>query len=1009
MSSIADMKSAAVSAENFGQAKTLKTLYQLAKKAGEEIARLQVTKAKAIESEDYETAEDAKIDIEVIKSALRSKIGELGFRTTPVGGIEAIPEDILERQRQAARREIEASSTVKFKIPDETTVDEPREAQASRTPDDAPAPLVEEFPVISNSLSPNRRNQTPVTSPVQNLLKETTKVASPSGPSSRSVTNLNTEGRMPGDGGKSTKEKSSTEPEPLPADLDDALSHSAEVHGAYLVRCALSRQFKFREWAMEELAKRLDIWDRIQEQSGRTSLQHSSSPGRLARTEGGNQAGKRPVNEGPSRLGTERILSKESLFSSKESLSPKKGLTDVGSKASNDLVLTVFVDYEQEMPAPRVSPDVFLSSTLPIVRKGMDDIREKMTLQALAIWDEVTRLSTKYGIAPHSIYKNVEAMIPSLITKCGDMNSRVRQGSMELFATLAEAYHSVPYSICRSVLKSHTAAKQPGNGARSAVLPLRLTKARLEVLAFLVKEFGVDDPEAGRLREEETGLTIEAVMKAAKLELQHRSSEVREAAVRVIVELIVRAGEDVVADKLGNIPEQQMQLIRDKLAAARGVAALPRTRKRGATPWKSESLDDQKEDAVQKLQNELEALKDLVEESERKGPSRTRTRTYEKAKVAEAVKPIETASQTKQGQESTSRPPSANPVIAQTVTENTDKPKTAAEELADFAASWERICIFCEQSNPAFTEEALDIHYWKDCPMLTGCPLCNQIVEVPVLTSHMLTECDNRSLVKMCSRCQEAVLASEYLPHISRQTCMPASQVPGVSRCPLCHFDVPNGEQGWKRHLLHGNGCPEQERKPPPPRPIPRQPPPPNHEPVQPALKSPQRRAAREPTMTPMGLSPSLRTAGGSGSRATIRSSKPSPSPTPTSPASPASPVSPASPTGTRAASRASKTPVALKMRASPRTPAPMDGVKDGRRSGGVSTSAVGSSLEAKGSGTATVRARKSLESIQLAGGAGVGSTSVPGSFVGRGGLATAATGVASRKATVRRSTGNLK
>ncbi|KAJ3177249.1 hypothetical protein HK101_010303 [Irineochytrium annulatum] len=54
-------KDAAVKAENFPLAKVLKILYQLAKKAGEEIARLQVLKATAIEREDYEMAEDVKV------------------------------------------------------------------------------------------------------------------------------------------------------------------------------------------------------------------------------------------------------------------------------------------------------------------------------------------------------------------------------------------------------------------------------------------------------------------------------------------------------------------------------------------------------------------------------------------------------------------------------------------------------------------------------------------------------------------------------------------------------------------------------------------------------------------------------------------------------------------------------------------------------------------------------------------------------------------------------------
>ncbi|KAI9324133.1 hypothetical protein BDR26DRAFT_882323 [Obelidium mucronatum] len=83
------------------------------------------------------------------------------------------------------------------------------------------------------------------------------------------------------------------------------------------------------------------------------------------------------------------------------------------------------------------------------------------------------------------------------------------------------------------------------------------------------------------------------------------------------------------------------------------------------------------------------------------------------------------------------------------------------------------------------TEERL-ANSWNRLPMLCSCPLCHLIVEIPVLTAHMHDECDNKKLVKH---------------HVERQTCLPASIIPGVARCPLCHMDVPHGESGWKTHL----------------------------------------------------------------------------------------------------------------------------------------------------------------------------------------------------------------
>lgn len=37
------------------------------------------------------------------------------------------------------------------------------------------------------------------------------------------------------------------------------------------------------------------------------------------------------------------------------------------------------------------------------------------------------------------------------------------------------------------------------------------------------------------------------------------------------------------------------------------------------------------------------------------------------------------------------------------------------------------LCIFCGERDESFTEEGLDLHYWKHCPMLTRCDFCKQV------------------------------------------------------------------------------------------------------------------------------------------------------------------------------------------------------------------------------------------------------------------------------------------
>ena len=56
-------------------------------------------------------------------------------------------------------------------------------------------------------------------------------------------------------------------------------------------------------------------------------------------------------------------------------------------------------------------------------------------------------------------------------------------------------------------------------------------------------------------------------------------------------------------------------------------------------------------------------------------------------------------------------------------------------------------CQFCGRYDPSFTEDTLDMHYWKECPVLTSCKLCGQVVEIMCLHEHMAMECEHRGKV----------------------------------------------------------------------------------------------------------------------------------------------------------------------------------------------------------------------------------------------------------------------
>jgi len=115
--------------------------------------------------------------------------------------------------------------------------------------------------------------------------------------------------------------------------------------------------------------------------------------------------------------------------------------------------------------------------------------------------------------------------------------------------------------------------------------------------------------------------------------------------------------------------------------------------------------------------------------------------------------------------------------------------------------------------DPSFDDEGLDTHFWKECPMLTSCPKCEQVIEISDLNEHLLEECAHKSECKQCPRCREAIAIAFYEVHTQRRKCLPATDT--TVRCPLCHVNIgdltDDSVDPWRRHLLE-EGCPKNPR-----------------------------------------------------------------------------------------------------------------------------------------------------------------------------------------------------
>lgn len=119
-------------------------------------------------------------------------------------------------------------------------------------------------------------------------------------------------------------------------------------------------------------------------------------------------------------------------------------------------------------------------------------------------------------------------------------------------------------------------------------------------------------------------------------------------------------------------------------------------------------------------------------------------------------------------------------------------------------------CTFCKEET-TFSEEELNIHYWKYCPLLMRCENCSEVIEIMTLRHHLLKDCDFKDKYKSCDRCLEVVEIEFLEHHISGSTCIKRNSVSNI--CPLCLEEIGSDHQDWNKHLVGPSACEIHPRK----------------------------------------------------------------------------------------------------------------------------------------------------------------------------------------------------
>ncbi|NXM81163.1 CE104 protein, partial [Oenanthe oenanthe] len=420
-----------------------------------------------------------------------------------------------------------------------------------------------------------------------------------------------------------------------------------------------------------------------------------------------------------------------------------------------DALLTVYKKLmEVSVDTPKEDLRSMLRAAVFLVRRAIKDTVSSVFQTSLKLLKMViTQYIPKHKLGKLETSHCVEKTLPNLLSRTGDSSSRLRLVASTFIQEMALCPEVKPLQI----IPVHLVKTLKPN------CPIHLAMSHVELVESLLGAMGTEN----------SGFTINNVMKFATGALEHRAHEVREVVLRIIFAMYRehRAAvlEYLPPDDAGARRTMRYKTLFEGFAKIDGKSSESELRARRKAAREAEK----------QTEKEMEVLKDH--------PAAL------KLELQAEVETEEVSSQVYKSPHSTAA--------------------KIQEELSSVANYLDNLCIFCGERSESFTEEGLDLHYWKHCPMLTRCEHCKQMLEIASLTEHLLTDCDKKDSFGKCPRCKEAVLKDELPRHIKSKICNSAKPENVANHCPLCHENFPPGEEAWRSHLMDKDGCKMNQRR----------------------------------------------------------------------------------------------------------------------------------------------------------------------------------------------------
>ena len=417
------------------------------------------------------------------------------------------------------------------------------------------------------------------------------------------------------------------------------------------------------------------------------------------------------------------------------------------------------------------SPSRVSRAVVAALRKGMNDQVFVVLQDSVEL---LKKLLTEYipenNLSKTELTRTIEKLFPLILKRTGDVAPRSRNMMFETAVDIARSQEVKSLGIVPKVVCEPIKSKKQA--------PWRAMKSQVEMIKLLIPELGVGD---------ENGFNIDEVMDILVKGIEHANGTVRDASLECIMDIYKIKG-DVVKkyfppDDATSRKNPLYVKLFDGFDKADGK--LTAAERKAAAAKEKEDLEKNKANEVKALQEQLEQLRGIAQQQvsavAQQGSSAAGTKTPQENMREKQRKKSEARSIKER---SVSFEPNSDGKVA-----NIEKPV-------------ERLCIFCGEQNDAFSDENLDIHYWKSCPMLKRCDSCNEVVEISELDQHLISECANKVDFTTCKVCAVVITKSEEVEHLKGQQCAQNSKQKFVCRCPLCKTVVDAGDENWKAHLI---------------------------------------------------------------------------------------------------------------------------------------------------------------------------------------------------------------